>query len=123
MTPKTLAALDALVLEEKEISDLHWKQRDYLMFNGYVGEDGVVTQEGLGATTIPTFPATLMILGSDTAYGRVTLPKGTEVMITWRSTTRGKELVDGFINTEEGMKQVRLYVSPRNTFETRLMPA
>ncbi len=122
MTPKTLEALDAIIRGERQIEELHWKQQDALIGRKYV-DDGLPTEKGLLASSIPTQAVTIMTLGAETYYGRVILPKGTEVLVTWRTEMKGRsDLIDGMIMVQGGMKAVRLFVSPRNTFEKRIIP-
>jgi len=116
-------ALIALITGDDEYK-IHHRTLQALSAVGYIHER-MATDEGIRQSGLPYDKVHLMILGADVSYGNVTLPKGLEVMVTWRTREKNgkkREYVTGYIMNGGNLAEVRLYVTPRHTFEIRLTP-
>lgn len=123
MTPKMKVALAARIQDNGY--KLNWHTERALVRAGWLADDGMATNAGIEKSGLPFDRVYLMILGADTAYASTILPKGTEVMVTWRTREKNgkrREYVTGYIMNGDKLAEVRLYVSPRHTFETRVTP-
>lgn len=123
MTPKMKIALVAIITEDAEYK-IHGATMSALIHHRLVDKEGMATNEGVMQSGLPYDSVYLMILGADTYYGENELPKGTEVMVTWRERlpNQHREYVTGYIMSGGNLAAVCLYVSPRHTFETRVTP-
>lgn len=131
-------AIDDLIDGSVSIDKVHHATRDGLLRNGWINDEGVVTQLGLQHTMHPVREVSIVTLGKAVPYVHqfykedtrdvvrrsITIPKGTEVLVTFVNDTkkRRNRTLEGLVMTTEGNMWVRLYLASHMKFSKRLMP-